>query len=95
MSTALLELVARYAITLLGAAIMYAFTQNASVPGARAFLKRIYPERKPAVYERLNAVIVIISGSAIGFLMYSPTTYAACLAAGFGWAGALNSLMRR
>lgn len=90
----LLDSASRYAVTLFGATIMYAFSLHARFSGAREFIVKVAPHRSSVYYERMNAVIVIGAGSAIGFIVFAPTGLPECLAAGFGWVGALNVLMK-
>jgi hypothetical protein len=83
----------RYALTLAGAAMMYAFASDRRLRSVAPFLRRILPARDPAFYARADAIIVTISGSIIGFIVFAPDTPLHCLAAGFGWIGAMNTYL--
>lgn len=83
-----------YLVTLFGSTAMYVFTQSKKgFVGAKHFLKKMFPDRSEAFYFRTDFLLVVIFGSAIGFIVFSPHESLEALAAGFGWVGAMNTLL--
>ena len=82
-------------ITAFGAMSMYAFSLMKGFEGATTFLKRILPDHQQVFYDRLDFVVVVIAGSIIGYIFFSPVSQLEALAAGFGWVGAISVLMNR
>ncbi len=82
-----------YLITLFGAFCMYVFSLNRGFQGAVDFLRRFFPNHTPVFYDRLDFFVVILAGSVIGTIFFSPTNTFQALAAGFGWVGAINVLL--
>ena len=85
--------VINYLITLFGATAMYVFSLNRGFDGAVYFLKRFFPGRSDAFYDRVDFLVVILSGSIVGTVFFSPDNALEALAAGFGWVGAMNVLL--
>lgn len=90
-----MQFVLRYLTTLFGAAAMYVFSLNKGFEGALAWLKRVFPGHGQVFYDRLDFIIVVIAGSVIGTISFSPTGTFEALAAGFGWVGAMQILINR
>ncbi|HET7464937.1 MAG TPA: hypothetical protein VFJ82_27080 [Longimicrobium sp.] len=84
----------QYLITLLGAAIVHIYRQD-HIESAAPFLRQILPRRSAAFYHRADAVLATVSGSLVGFIVFAPQSPLQCLAAGFGWMGAMNVLRHR
>jgi hypothetical protein len=82
-----------YLTTLFGAIAMYVFALSKGFDGAIPFLKKFFPQKSEAFYNRADFVIVIFAGSIIGTICFSPQNSLQALAAGFGWVGAVNVLM--
>lgn len=82
-----------YLTTLFGATAMYVFALNKGFEGAIPFLRRFFPNRTDTFYNRVDFFIVILAGSIIGTISFSPQSTLQALAAGFGWVGAMNVLM--
>jgi uncharacterized membrane protein YbjE (DUF340 family) len=82
-----------YILTFFGAFAMYVFSLNKGFKGATPFLKKILPGNSQVFYDRLDFLFVVISGSIIGYVFFSPSNPLEALAAGFGWVGAMNILM--
>lgn len=82
-------------ITMFGAMAMYAFSLMKGFEGAATFLRRVLPDRQQVFYDRLDFVVVVIAGSIIGYIFFSPASQLEALAAGFGWVGAISVLMNR
>ena len=84
-----------YLVTLFGATAMYVFSLNRGFEGAVAFLRRVVPGKKAVFYHRVDTVIVVVSGSIIGTIFFSPGSPLEALAAGFGWVSVINILMNQ
>ena len=82
-----------YGITLFGAIAMHVFQQARGFKGAIGFLREFLPGRSRVFYVRADFIVVVIAGSIIASIVYAPTAYAQALAAGFGWTGAMKSLI--
>jgi hypothetical protein len=82
-----------YLTTLFGATAMYVFALNKGFQGSVPFLKGFFPGRSETFYNRVDFFIVILAGSIIGTISFSPSSSLQALAAGFGWVGAMNVLM--
>ncbi len=82
-----------YAVTLFGSMAMYVFSLNKGFNGAGDFLRRFFPGKSDVFYDRLDFVLVVVFGSIIGSIFFSPQTAFGALAAGFGWVGAANTLL--
>lgn len=89
------EFALRYLTTLFGAAAMYVFSLNKGFEGAAAWLRKMLPGRAPVTYDRLDFLVVVIAGSIIGTISFSPASTFEALAAGFGWVGAMQILINR
>ena len=83
-----------YVTTLFGAASMYVFSQLKGFEGAIPLLKRFFPHRSEVFYNWADFCIVILIGSTIGAIVFTPTTLLQALSAGFGWVGVFNILMK-
>ncbi|MBD3340232.1 MAG: hypothetical protein GF353_14055 [Candidatus Lokiarchaeota archaeon] len=84
-----------YLTTLFGSAAMYIFSLNQGFEGSTKFLKRFFPNKSDIFYNRLDFFIVVLAGSIIGTIFFSPDSTLEALAAGFGWVGAINVLMNK
>ncbi|MDX6496970.1 MAG: hypothetical protein QOG23_230 [Blastocatellia bacterium] len=84
---------AYYVITLFGAFCMYVFSLTRGFQGAISFLKKFFPGHSEVFYDRLDFFVVILAGSIIGTIFFSPNSALQALAAGFGWVGAVNVLL--
>jgi hypothetical protein len=87
------EKAAFYLITLFGSVAMYVFSLNRGFEGAIAFLKKFFPGHPDVFYDRLDFFVVVLAGSIIGTIFFSPSNALQALAAGFGWVGAINILL--
>lgn len=93
--TAGFEAFVRYMITLLGSFSMYLFSFAKGFEGATARLRQLFPQRRKVFYDRLDFVLVVMLGSAIGTIFFRPGDALQALAAGFGWVGAVNVLFAK
>lgn len=84
-----------YLMTLFGAFAMHVFQQYKGFSGSTGFLKAALPHRSAVFYVRLDLCVVVLFGSVIGFVVFSPTAALPALAAGFGWTGAMQSLLAK
>ncbi|PRO70122.1 hypothetical protein C6Y39_04475 [Alteromonas gracilis] len=82
-----------YGTTLLGSLVMYLFSFSKGFDGAIEVLKRLFPEREKAFYHRLDCVLTVCLGAAVGALLFSPTNPVQAVTAGLGWVSAVNILM--
>jgi hypothetical protein len=80
--------------TLFGSAAMYVFSSYKGFDNSRNFLKNILPDRAPSFYYRCDFVIMSVSGALIGLITFTPQSIYQALAAGFGWTGAMNVLLK-
>jgi uncharacterized membrane protein YbjE (DUF340 family) len=81
-----------FLLTLCGAIALYLFSLSKGFQGSVPVLRKLFPGRRDAFYDRLDFVIVIFLGSIIGTVFFVPTNSAQALAAGFGWISAVNIL---
>lgn len=82
----------RIALVISGSFISY-FTLSLKVVNAKInHYKRLLPNRSDTFYNRIDFVFTIATGSLIGFVFFSPTTYIAALSAGFSWPAAYRAL---
>ncbi|MDD2468796.1 MAG: hypothetical protein PHI97_32885 [Desulfobulbus sp.] len=88
------EVFLRYLITLLGSFSMYLFSFSKGFEGAVPVLKRLFPQRKKVFYDRIDFLLVVFIGSAVGSIFFHPQDSLQALAAGFGWVGAINVLLK-
>ena len=89
-----LEAIGLFFVTMLGSAGAWVFSLQRGFEGAGPFLRNVWPGCAEAFYHRLDAVIVIILGSFIGYILFEPSDGVRALAAGLGWVGSLNTFMR-
>lgn len=87
--------IVRYMITLLGSFSMYLFSFSKGFEGTTAKLRQLFPNRKKVFYDRVDFVLVVLLGSAIGTIFFGPKDSLQALAAGFGWVGAVNILLAK
>jgi hypothetical protein len=80
--------------TLFGSAGMYVFSSYKGFDNSINFLKRMMPGRSDTFYYRSDFVVMSLSGTIIGLITFSPQGIYQALAAGFGWAGAMNVLLK-
>ena len=83
-----------FTITLFGAVAMYVFSLKKGMEGAIPFLKKFFPGKSQVFYDRTDFFLVSIAGSVIGTIFFAPASTMEALAAGFGWVGAVNVLMK-
>ncbi|WP_155256486.1 hypothetical protein [Mesorhizobium loti] len=83
-----------YLTTVFGACGMYVFSSYKGFDNSINFLKRMFPERSDVFYARADFFLVSLSGSVIGIITFSPQGIYQALAAGFGWTGAMNVLLK-
>lgn len=81
-------------VTLFGAAGMYVFSSFKGFENSINFLKRIIPDKSDTFYYRSDFLLVSVSGTIIGLITFSPQSVYQALAAGFGWTGAMNVLLK-
>lgn len=84
-----------YFTTLFGAISMYVFSLNKGFSGSIDFLKAFFPNRQEVFYIRCDFIVVNIVGSIVGTIFFNPSSALEALAAGFGWVGAINILLKR
>ncbi len=82
-----------YGLTFFATAVMYMFSLHKGFKGATEFLYKVFPDKRNVFYARVDFILVIIIGSVIGYIVFSPNTPIQSLAAGFGWIGAMNTLV--
>ncbi|EJG1632298.1 hypothetical protein BT049_RS03370 [Vibrio parahaemolyticus] len=88
------EIFLRYMITLLGSFSMYLFSSAKGFEGSIPMLKRLFPRRKKVFYDRVDFLLVVFIGSAVGTIFFHPQDSLQALAAGFGWVGAMNIMLK-
>jgi uncharacterized membrane protein YbjE (DUF340 family) len=81
-----------FLLTVCGALALYLFSLSKGFQGSVPVLRKLFPDWRDAVYDRLDFCIVILLGSIIGTVFFVPTNPAQALAAGFGWISAVNIL---
>jgi hypothetical protein len=72
---------------------MYVFSLQKGFKGAGTFLRKFFPGKSDIFYDRMDFCLVVMFGSIIGTIFFSPQSSFAALAAGFGWVGAVNTLL--
>jgi len=80
--------------TLLGSAGMYIFSSFKGFDNSQNFLKRMIPGRSDTFYYRSDFILMTVVGALIGLITFSPQGVYQALAAGFGWTGAMNVLLK-
>src|SRR5215468_8725991 len=80
--------------TLFGSAGMYVFSNYKGFDNSINFLKKMIPNRSDTFYYRTDFVLMSCSGALIGLITFSPQGIYQALAAGFGWTGAMNVLLK-
>lgn len=95
LTTVLNDSVIQYVTTLFGAGAMYIFSLFKGFTGAVPALKRLLPSHSEVFYDRLDFVILVITGSIIGTIFFHPRDTLQALSAGFGWTGAINVLLNQ
>jgi len=81
-----------YLTTLFGAMAMYLFSLAKGFEGSKPALKRLFPGKSEVLYDRLDFIAIILTGSIVGTIFFRPLSPLQALAAGFGWTGAVNVL---
>jgi hypothetical protein len=84
--------VINYMVTLFGAMAMYLFSLAKGFRGSKPALRRLLPGKSEVSYDRIDFVIIIVTGSIIGTICFRPNDPLQALSAGFGWTGAVNIL---
>jgi hypothetical protein len=82
------------ATTLFGSAGMYVFSAFKGFDNSINFLKKMMPGRSDTFYYWSDFVVMSLSGTIIGLITFDPQGIYQALAAGFGWAGAMNVLLK-
>jgi len=82
-----------YLITLFGTLVMHVFQMNKGFNGTVEFLKSVFPGKSNVFYTRLDLLLVAVTGSLLGMIIFSPQSAISALAAGCGWVGGLNTLV--
>jgi len=80
--------------TLFGSVGMYVFSNYKGFDNSINFLKRMLPNRSDTFYFRCDFVLMSLTGAIIGLITFSPQGLYQALAAGFGWTGAMNVLLK-
>lgn len=81
-------------ITLFGSAGMYVFSTFKGFDNSINFLRRIVPNHSDTFYFRCDFVLMSFTGALIGLITFAPQGIYQALAAGFGWTGAMNVLLK-
>jgi hypothetical protein len=80
--------------TLFGAAGMYVFSSYKGFDNSINFLRRMLPGKSDTFYYRCDFFVMSVAGALIGVITFSPQGIYQALAAGFGWTGAMNILLK-
>jgi hypothetical protein len=80
--------------TLFGAAGMYVFSNFKGFDNSINFIKRMIPGKTDTFYFRADFLLMSGSGAIIGLITFDPQGIYQALAAGFGWTGAMNVLLK-
>jgi hypothetical protein len=65
-------------------------SERTSVP----FLRRIFPKRSLAFYNRLDLFITVLVGTLLGYLIIHPTATLEAIGSGAGWSTLLNRICK-
>ena len=84
-----------FVLTFFGTVAMYVFANNKGFQGATEFLKKMFPGRPDVFHDRADFVVVIVAGSIIGTIFFTPGNPVEAFTAGFGWVGAINVLLQQ
>lgn len=84
----------RYMVTLLGSFSMYLFSSAKGFEGSVPMLKKLFPNKRKVFYDRIDFLLVVLIGSAVGTIFFHPNDSLQALAAGFGWVGAMNVMLK-
>jgi hypothetical protein len=80
--------------TLFGSAGMYVFSSYKGFDNSINFVKRMMPGHSDTFYYRFDFFLMSFAGALIGLITFSPQGIYQALAAGFGWTGAMNVLLK-
>lgn len=72
---------------------MYVFSLNKGLPVATPVIKRLFRDKSEAFYDWSDLLVVVVFGSIIGSIVFHPQSALPALAAGFGWVGAVSTLV--
>lgn len=84
-----------YAFTVFGAGTAHALSLHKDYQGTVNFLTKLFPNRSDTFYYRTDAILSIIIGSIIGYVLTQPLSLNQALIAGLGWVSASNLAVRR
>ena len=84
-----------YFIAMLGAMLMYLFASSRGLESTVPRLRQLLPGKSDTFYYRMDFCLVILIGSAVGYIFFEPKQSIQALAAGCGWVGALNVLLQQ
>jgi len=73
---------------------MYIFSNRKGFDNSIIFLKKMLPNKSDTIYFRLDFILMSVTGTLIGLITFSPQGTYQALAAGFGWIGAMNVLLK-
>ena len=82
-----------YIVTLFGSLSMYVFSLNKGLPVATPVIKKLFRNRSESFYDWSDLLVVVVFGSIIGSIVFHPQSALPALAAGFGWVGAVSTLV--
>ncbi|MDX8553275.1 hypothetical protein MK851_06490 [Tenacibaculum sp. 1B UA] len=63
--------------------------------GTIPFLKKIFPEKKPAFYFRLDFLVLPLIGALLAYVLLDPISLKSSIFAGLSWSGTLIALLKR
>lgn len=89
------QAISLYLTTLFGSFIMYIFSFQKGFDGSIGVLKRLFPAKKKVFYDRVDFLVVVVSGSFVGMILFIPTSHVQAFSAGLGWVGAINMILRK
>ncbi len=85
--------VKRFGITFFGSVVMYLFSLSKGFTGSVPALQKLMPGRTQVFYDRVDFVIVVVTGAIVGTVFFHPQDPLQALAAGLGWSSAINVLV--
>lgn len=83
-----------FLITAFGAAVLQIFSIRKGFQSSVPFLKQAFPGRTDRVYLLSDLILTVFFGALVGTIIFDPSNVRQALAAGFGWVGAINIMLK-
>ena len=68
---------------------------DTSFHGCRSFMSRIFPNKKDVFYERIDLILLPLTGCLRAYLLLGPSNIKSATFAGLTWSGTLIALLKQ